>query len=137
MKWILPNNREVNIKIQKYLCNFDSTKGSSGEKAVRAFLKKHSSVHIWCEQLRIPSTRMTVDFLAPGLKIAIEYDGAFHHDYNKWAHKGSRGNFHRQIIRDTEKDEHLERNNFKIIRLEDEDLPLTKQFFIDTFEIFF
>ena len=136
MRWIKPGGKIVNININKYLCDFDSLKGSSGELAVRKFLKKHSSVQIWCEQVRIPTTRMTVDFLAPGLKLAIEYDGAFHHSYNSWAHKGSKLNFLSQIKRDVSKDEHLLRNDFQIIRLEDSDLPLTLVGFQDKFDVY-
>ena len=136
MRWIRKNGRVINLNITKYLCDFDSTKGSSGEVAVRKFLKKHSSTQVWCEQVRIPGELMTIDFLAPGLKIAIEFDGKFHHAYNKWAHKGSKLNFLAQIKRDVSKDEHLTRNSFQIIRLEDSDLPLTLSLFREKFEVY-
>lgn len=136
MKWVLPNNRIININIGPSLIDWDKKAPSKGAQATKDFLKKHCYVQCIGEEFRIPKTRLRCDFVLWNLKVALEFDGLGVHDaYNKHFHK-SRIGFLNSIKRDCSKDAHFDRNGFKMIRITEDDLPLTKEFFSVNYEIY-
>lgn len=141
MKWITAKGKVINLNITKYLIDYDSDKGSSGEVSVRKFLKKHSSTHIWTEQLpiKIGGPRAArLDFMSPDLKLCIEIDGDFHNSFDKgkFFYNNSKINYLNSIKRDVKKEEMLELNGIKVVRVEYSDLPLTPAFFLEKYDIY-
>lgn len=57
-----------------------------------------------------------LDFFLPALKLAFEYDGEFHFEYNEHFH-GSRENFVKAKRRDAEKDQRCEEEGITLIRV--------------------
>jgi len=72
---------------------------------------------------------MTVDIVNATKRIAIEVQGRQHKEFNKFFHK-TRGNYLESIKRDLLKRQWLEKNNFKLIEIEEEEVnKLSKTFF--------
>jgi very-short-patch-repair endonuclease len=79
---------------------------------------------------------MKVDILNATKKIAIEVNGPQHNSFNKFFHNNSRMSYLNSIKRDYQKREWLEKNNFKIIELEEQDIKkLSPEFIENTFGI--
>ena len=129
MNWKISKDKSISVPHIKYVTDWNSSSGSSGEVAVRQFLYKNLSYYTWIEQFRIPKTLLRVDFLCPALKLAIEFDGESHYKFNKFHHKGSRFNFLASLKRDDKKEQALELNDITLIRIRESDLPLTLDFF--------
>jgi very-short-patch-repair endonuclease len=68
------------------------------------------------EEFNIPGSRFYLDFLLPGLRIAIEVDGEQHYKFNKFHHR-DRAGFLRAQSRDRDKEEWCALNNIKLIRI--------------------
>ena len=79
---------------------------------------------------------MSVDILNATKKIAVEVQGRQHLEFNKFFHKNSRAKYLAGIKRDLQKADWLERNDFTLIEInEDEVDGLTKKFFEKKFKI--
>ena len=79
---------------------------------------------------------MKVDFLNATKKIAIEVNGPQHGNFNKFFHSNSRVKYLDSITRDHQKALWLEQNNYKLIELEQKDVPLlNKAFFKEEFDV--
>jgi len=138
MRWKrLNSHREVWISDKKYLIDWDKSAPSKGAQAVKDFLRDHLSNHLVFEEYCLPCTgRLRVDFLIPGKKIAIEYDGEQHEKYNSHFHK-TRGGFINSLRRDELKDQFLEWNGYKVIRIVEKDLSkLSKEWLAKEHEVY-
>lgn len=69
------------------------------------------------EEQRIPSTKLSVDFVNFTKKIMVEVDGEQHRKYNKYFHNGNIFNFAASIKRDDKKEKFAELNGFQLIRV--------------------
>ena len=135
MKWTLPNGKSVYKNDFKFLIDWNSKKRSSkGEKAVKQFLFDNCPNHVIYEEYVLPFRRLRVDFLDTTKKIAIEHQGKQHNNYVEHFHKNRTG-YYRSIQRDTLKLEMLELNGYTLVETYDDDLPLTKKFFLDKYNI--
>jgi hypothetical protein len=65
----------------------------------------------------------------------VEINGVQHETYNKHFHRESRANFLGQIKRDQAKRDWAEANGFVIVEIEPKDLPLSRAFFRDKYQL--
>ena len=133
MRWNV-NGRDVWHPDNKYRIKWDRKAPSKGAQTVKDFLKKHCSAYVWYEEFRLPSCLLRVDFLSPTKKIAIEFQGKQHDNFSKHFHK-DRSGYLAHIKRDMKKLDFLSKNGYTVIEITDNDFPLTRQFFIDTYQI--
>ena len=136
MRWICDNNREISFNIFRYRIDPARKAPSKGSQYVKEFLLQVSPNDVWTEELRIPRTKLRVDFVNFTKKYAIEFNGGCHHEsYVKHFHKNRIG-FLKALRRDASKAIHLERNNIQLIEIYDDDLDyLTRDWFQKKFDI--
>ena len=116
-------------KVSKYLIKWNKKCKSKIQFKVKEFLKPYWKNHIVYEEFPVYGTRMKVDIVNATKKIAIEVQGRQHKEFNKFFHK-TRANYLASIKRDQQKREWLEKNNFKVIEVEEEEInKLSKTFF--------
>ncbi len=132
----LGSNKLVNCNITKYLIQWDRKCRSKFQKEVKDFFALHCKTDLWAEEMPVFGSRMTIDMVDLSKKFAVEVQGAFHESYNSWAHKGNKLNYLGQIKRDESKRLWCEKNDLLLVEIYPKDLPLTKQFFIDNYDLY-
>ena len=116
-------------KVSKYLIKWNKKSRSKIQFKVKQFLKNYWENQIVYEEFPVYGSRMTVDIVNATKRIAIEVQGRQHKEFNKFFHK-TRGNYLESIKRDHLKRQWLEKNNFKLIEIEEEEAnKLSKTFF--------
>ena len=78
---------------------------------------------------------LRVDFINWTKRFAIEFDGVQHEKFTPHWHRNKAG-WLASMRRDMKKYEELERNGLKLVIIKDSDLPLTREFFSLTYEIY-
>jgi hypothetical protein len=127
------SQKQVNVNINKYLINWNESP-SKQQKILQNFLYPYWKNKIVCAEFRIPGSLFRIDILNISDRLAIEYSPDSTHDFNPFFH--NRASFERRVKSDIDKIEELERNKFKIIELNEEDLDLlSPRYFIDKFQI--
>ena len=126
--------KERKVNVTPYLINWDGKAPSKGAQAVKDFLKRNVRTHVWLEEFRIPRTLLRVDFLSVTGKFAIEFNGRQHEEYVEHFHRNRIG-YHGSIKRDVKKMDALEENGYTLVIVEENDLPLTKKWFQDNYQI--
>jgi hypothetical protein len=134
MRWLNKNNKLVSHNDTKYRINWDRKAPSKGAQEVKDFLCQFCRNYIWFEEYRLPGCLLKVDFLSPTKKIAIEFQGAQHDKFVRLFHKNRTG-YRKSFIRDLDKAEYLERNKYTLIEIFEKDLPLSRKFFMDYYNI--
>ena len=134
MRWKMPNGKLVWKNDKQYLTDWSKPAKSKISQSVQDFLKENTASYIWYSEYRVPGTRLKIDYLCPSLKIAIEVQGRQHENYVEFFHK-SRTGYLAHIKRDVKKEKFLESNDYTLILIYDKDLPLTKNFFLKTYNI--
>ena len=115
--------------VKKYLINWNKKSRSQIQFKVKQFLKPYWENQIVYEEFPVYGSKMKVDILNATKKIAIEVQGRQHKEFNKFFHK-TRANYLASIKRDQQKREWLEKNNFKVVEVEEEEInKLSKTFF--------
>ncbi len=112
------------INTKKYKINWDK-KVSKGQKILQDFLYPYWRNYLVLQEMRVPSTLWRFDLVNCSKKIIIEFSPKSHHNnFNKFFHK-SRSGYLRSLKADMYKYEWAtEQNGFKLIELDDSDLPL-------------
>ena len=73
------------------------------------------------EEFRIPGSLLTIDFLVVKQKLAIESDSKIHDEYLPFFHGGPmENNFAKQVNHDVRKEQWVENNGFKMVRINSE-----------------
>jgi len=130
------NGKLQSRNVSKYLIKWGGKSRSLIQKEVKKFLKTYWKNQVVYEEFPVYGTRMKVDILNATKKIAVEVNGPQHSSFNKFFHKNSRMNYLESIKRDYQKREWLEKNNFKIIEVEEKDIKkLSPEFIENTFGI--
>ncbi len=130
MKWLI-NNKYGNYSDNKYRIKWDKKSPSKGAQKVKDFLFENCKNHVLFEEYRLPTTRLKCDWIDATIKVCLEYDDketGHHNQFNKFFHKTRLG-YLNSIKRDIKKDKILEENGYKVVRIFEEDLPLSKQWF--------
>ena len=127
--------RLVNKNTSSYLIDWDKKSRSIIQFKTKQFLKTFWRNHIVFEEFPVFGSLLKVDIFNATLKIAIEVDGKQHNEFNKFFHNNSPAKYLASIKNDIKKANWLEKNNYKLIQInEDEVKLLSKQFFIDKFK---
>ena len=130
------HGRIQNRSVSKYLINWNKKSRSKLQKRVKDFFRPYWLAHIVYEEFPVYGTRLKVDILNATIKVAIEVNGPQHSSFNKFFHGNSRAKYLASIKRDHEKQLWLEKNQYKLIELEESDLEyLSKKYIEDTFKI--
>ena len=136
MRLINLHGRVQNRKVTKYLIKWGGKSRSKIQFRVKQFLKPFWENQIVYEEFPVYGSRMSVDILNSTKKIAIEVQGKQHFQFNKFFHNNSRTKYLEGIKRDFQKAEWLNKNKFKLIKINEEEVSkLTKQFFEKSFNI--
>lgn len=135
MKWKKLNGSLVDISIAKYKIDFEGEQGSLFSEEVLDFLYPYWKNDIVLCELPVIGTRMRFDYVNISKRIICETDGFQHTQYSPHFHGGSRSKYLAQIKRDLFKDQIATNNNFIMVRIKPDDLPLTKEWFKKTYDI--
>lgn len=135
MKFKKLTGREVNVNVNKYLIDWNSAP-SKGQLELQSFLKPFWASYLVCAELRVPGSLYRLDIFNASKKIAIEWDGSQHDNYNPFFHRNRLG-YLNSIKRDMDKERFCEINNIQLIRLTEDDLDfLSKEFFLHHFNVY-
>ena len=130
MRLYSTSGRLVNKNVNKYLIDWEKKSRSKIQFKVKQFLKEYWENHIVYEEFPVYGTRMKVDFLNATKKIAIEVNGKQHSSFNKFFHGNSRQKYLQSIKRDHKKFEWLQSNDFEVIEVEQDEVPLLSYEFV-------
>lgn len=138
MRLYTPSGKLIYKNLDRFRIKWDdpTTSKSKIQYAVKQFLKPFWLAHVVFEEMPVFGTRLHCDIVNMTLKIAVEVDGNQHESFNTFFHSGSRLKFLGSIKRDVLKEEWLERNGIKLVRVyQDEAHTLTRAFFQEKFGI--
>lgn len=136
MKFIKKSGKLEDIPLHKYRVDWEGDQGSKFSEEVLDFLYPYwKNDAVYAEVPVAGANKRRFDFMNISKKIIIETDGKQHDQFSKHFHGGSTLKYLAQIKRDIEKDEVAARNGFLMIRVKPHDLPLTKAFFKDNYNI--
>lgn len=137
MKFKALSGRLVDIRnIHRYRVDWDGDQGSKFSEDVLDFLEPYWKHDIVFAELPVAGKpRMRYDFVNLSKKVIVESDGAQHDAYNAHMHGGSQERYKDQIKRDLFKDRMAEINGFTMVRVKPHDLPLTKDWFLQTWGV--
>lgn len=130
----LNSNVERDFPVRKYLVDWDKSCRSKFQFDVKQWFKKYWHGQVCLEEFRIPGSRLMVDLVNLNKRALVEINGVQHDEFNKHFHRDNRENFRKQMERDLLKRKWANANNFTLIEILPEDLPLTLAFFRDRYE---
>lgn len=130
------NGRLVNRNVSNYIINWDKKSRSNVQFLTKQFLRPFWQSQIVYEEFPCFGTLLKVDILNATLKIAIEVHGKQHESFNSFFHNGNPANYLKGIKNDFKKIKWLEKNNFKLIEIMEDEVPkLDKEFFLNKFDL--
>ena len=130
------NGRLVNRNVSNYIINWDKKSRSNVQFLTKQFLRPFWQSQIVYEEFPCFGTLLKVDILNATLKIAIEVHGKQHESFNSFFHNGNPANYLKGIKNDFKKIKWLEKNNFKLIEIMEDEVPkLDKDFFLSKFDL--
>jgi len=135
MRWILPNGKFGWVSDRKYRVDYDKPSRSKQQFQIKQFLKIVCPCDIIFEEYPLPGTRLKVDLLNATRRWAIEHQGVGHNAFNKFFHV-NRLRYRKAIVNDARKYEILQLNKYVVIETFPEDLPLTKEWFVEKYNIY-
>lgn len=128
--------RLVNKNVNKYRIKWDGKSRSKIQFHVKQFLKVYWMAQECFEEFPVYGTLLKVDILNLTKKIAIEVNGKQHSGFNKFFHNNSREVYLNSIKRDWKKFEWLQKNDFQIIEIEEDEVEgISKEFIQKKFSI--
>lgn len=114
---------------RKYAIDWHKKTRSKFQDEAKRFFYPYWKGQLVFEELRIPGTRLTLDFYNHTRKIAAEIDGIQHQKYVKYFHGSRVTKWLGQVKRDLFKEDFLEANEITLIRIQDVK-ELTYEFFL-------
>ena len=138
MRLFTPSGKLVYKNLERFRIRWDDpTKSKSQiQFAVKQFLKPFWFAHVVFEEMPVFGTRLHCDIVNMTRRIAVEVDGNQHENFNTFFHGGSRLKYLGSIKRDVAKEEWLEKNQIRLVRIyQDEAKTLTEAFFKEKFGI--
>ena len=127
--------RQQYKNVEKYRVDWEAECRSKIQFKVKSFLKKYWENHIVYEEFPVYGTRLKVDLLNASNKIAVEVQGK-QHEFNKHFHGNSRLKYLQSIKRDIKKSQWLEKNEFTLVEVMQDEVPLiNEKFFLDKYDI--
>lgn len=117
----------------KPLINWEGNSLSVFQEKVKAFLYLYWKNDVVCEEFRIVE-RMSLDLFNVSKHVAVEIQGRQHNEYVKHFAR-SRSGYEAQLHRDRKKADWCSINQIVLVEILPEDLPLTKEWFLKTYQI--
>lgn len=124
------NGKLVKKSVSRFLVKWDEKSRSKIQFATKQFLKPFWLSHVVYEEFPVYGSLLKVDFLNATRRIAVEVNGKQHSEFNKFFHSNSRTEYLKSIKRDCAKAQWLEKNNFTLIEIEQDEVPLLSRDFI-------
>lgn len=135
MRLLNVKGRLVTKSVSKYAIKWNSPSKSLIQFKVKQFLKPYWSGCIVYEEFPVYGTLLKVDILNATLRIAIEVNGPQHSEFH-YFHNNNPSEYLQGVKRDIIKVEWLEKNHFKLIEINwDEIDSLSKSFFKERFDL--
>jgi hypothetical protein len=129
------NGKTVNKNLSKYLIRWDDKSPSKIQFITKQFLKQFWKNHIVYEECVLAGTKLRADILNTTLKICVEVNGIQHNKFH-FFHNGQPLNYLKGIKNDDKKLDWLNLNNFKLIEINHDEVPLlSKEFFKEKFDL--
>lgn len=127
MKFLTLKGREVKIQIQpsQYPLRSRETSRSAGQYHLGRQLATLYENIVILEEFGIPDSRLSLDFYVPTRKLALEFQGEQHDEYNTFFHN-SKADFTRQKERDSDKRRWCELNEIRLIEVRDNKISLAE-----------
>ena len=130
------NGRLVKKNITRFLIKWDGPSRSMIQYKTKQFLKPFWCGVICYEEAPCFGSLLKVDILTATLSLAVEVNGKQHESINSFFHKGNPANYLKGIKNDEKKLIWLRKNNFKLIEIMENEVPmLSTAFFKEKFGI--
>lgn len=129
------NGKFINKNYNKYRIDWNKQEKSQFQTDVKLFLKPYLYNHIVYSEMPCLHTRLRIDIYDATSRMAYEISGRQHQNYVEFFAK-SRSGYLNQIKCDMLKLRFCEINNIKMIEIFPEDMPLTKQWFIEKYNLY-
>jgi len=134
--------RLLNIKgkltvknVSKYIIDWNGASKSNLQFQVKQFLKPFWFGCIVYEEFPVYGSLLKVDILNATLKIAIEVNGPQHSEFH-YFHGKNPMEYLQAVKRDVQKVEWLEKNSFKLLEINWDEVPLlSRDFFKQKFDV--
>ena len=125
----------VKKSVSQYIVDWDGKSRSNIQFETKQFLKQFWKNHIVYEEFPVYGSLMKVDIVNATMRIAVEVNGAQHNQFH-YFHNKSPAKYLKSIKNDIQKREWLEKNNFKVVEINhDEVALLSHSFFKEKFGI--
>ncbi len=134
MKFKTLTGKLKDVNIARLKIDWEGDFGSNFEAEFADWIHPYWKHDFVVTQFRVPGTKYSLDFFNITKRIAAEIQGRQHQQYVKWL-SGSRSGYLDQIKRDLKKSDWCVLNQVKLIEILPEDMPLTKDFFKDRYQI--
>jgi len=122
-------------RIERFNIKWDGKSRSKFQFEVKQFLKPFWKKYVCYEEMILVGTRYSLDIVNMSQRIAVEVHGDQHQKYTPFFHNNSRLQYADQIKRDLKKREWCEINNILLVEIYTSDLPMTKEWFKENYEI--
>lgn len=135
MKFKTLTGRFKDINISSLLIDWKGDDfGSKFEAEFAVWIYPYWKSDVVVTQLPVAGTRLTIDFFNVSKRIAVENQGRQHQEFVPFL-SGSRAGYLSQIKRDLMKQKWCEVNGITLVEILPEDMPLTKSFFKERYDI--
>lgn len=136
MRFKVSEKKTIWLNIEKSRIKWDETvsRGKNGQfgkfqKQVKDFLRPYWTTHVCYEEVKVPRSRMSLDFLNLTKRVAIEVSGKQHFEFVDGFFHKNRCDLWNQMKRDRLKEKFCELNDIKLIVIRQEDMPINEEFF--------
>lgn len=121
MKFLTLKNREVRIDLNasRYPIRSRQSSKSIGQFHLGQQLRAIYNGVVILEEFGIPDSRLSLDFFIPNRRLAFEFQGVQHDEYNPFFHE-TKADFERQKTRDADKRYWCEKNKITLIEVRNE-----------------
>lgn len=119
MKFKTLNNKEVRLEIlpSRYPVRSRTQSKSVGQYNLGRMIRSiYGMQALLLEEFPIPEERLFLDFYMPHHKLAFEFQGVQHDNFNKFFH-GDKSGFERSRVRDQRKKEWCDINDITLIEV--------------------
>lgn len=133
MRLLNVRGRLAKKNVSRFLIRWDGPSKSQLQFRVKQFLKPYWQGHVVYEEFPVYGTLLKVDILNATLRVAIEVQGPQHSQFHYFHNKQPLA-YLDGIKKDVAKQEWLERNSFRFIEINYDEIDnLSRQFFFDKF----
>jgi hypothetical protein len=118
MKFKTLKGREVNFQLRpsQYPLRSKESSRSNSQYHLGQQLKALFPGEVILEEFPIPDTRLSLDFYLPQKRLAFEFQGSQHDEYNLFFH-ATKADFERQKVRDQDKRQWCNLNTIRLIEV--------------------